>query len=328
MVGLFGKVKSLAQQAQKGATEFVESEQFKSAVQQAQKAASDISESAQKTIQEGTASLKESIKETGEKIEYDKITNALNQVEQGNFPKAISTLQDVSIKSVHYEEAQQKVTEFVNQYKECILAATKESPNSHQINTAVATFRQLPSTLEVHEQAQSYAQEIEGILEKIIQSHRNLFPIQLQAQGIFGLNKRTGMVAGASANEIRYFISDLDRRNKIYNSHLKTSTFAGGEFCILVLNIENVGKKTRDIFVKDIILVDVQNRTFEFSENGQHEYFIAGNDSADLVKTQLQPGIGKRVSLVFDIPKNVDISHLIFPGGLTNTELPLSLALI
>ncbi len=90
---------------------------------------------------------------------------------------------------------------------------------------------------------------------------------------------------------------------------------ADGVFYVLQVGAENTDKKTHNVTTAIMKLVDDQEREFDSSSEGSMALSMAGEQSAEPFSAQLQPGLTKRFTLVFDVPSDAKGLKLKIPAG-------------
>lgn len=225
------------------------------------------------------------------------------------YQKAVSILKEIPASSEEYKEAQQKIAEYV-------LTQAANMASQSSFNQAILCLKTIPETASSYQQAQAKINEYTEALEKFITKHKNLIPM------------RSGdkIIAAAFIDQTVHIISNIERKKSIYSSF--GSTYADGEFLILRLLVRNDNKKARTISVSTMTIIDSLEREFSVSNEGNMALQMNGDRTVEFLVTEVQPGLQKVITIVFDVPPGTNnLSLKVSSGGWGGTAvLPLSLA--
>lgn len=126
-------------------------------------------------------------------------------------------------------------------------------------------------------------------------------------------------VKAALLDETAHLIARVERRNAIGNEFM--STHADGQFLILRMQVHNGSNSTRTISTSGMVVIDEQGREFAQSAEGQTALAMSGDQTAEFLMSQIQPGLTKNISVVFDVPPEAkDLKLRITGGGLFSGE--------
>ena len=168
----------------------------------------------------------------------------------------------------------------------------------------------------LYQQAQKKISEYVNTFETLIKKHKNLIPI---------LNNER-IVAAAFVDQTVHCVKEIECTPFIYN--YLGNTGADGEFLIIRLLVRNDGKKSRRISASVMTIIDSQEREYSVSDKGQAALTMNGDQTVEFLVSEIQPGLQKIITIIFDVPPGVNNLSLKIPGGWGGgTILPLSLAI-
>lgn len=104
----------------------------------------------------------------------------------------------------------------------------------------------------------------------------------------------------ALIDETVHAVINVARKKTIGNELIKKQ--ADGEYLIVLLAIQNQSKKTRTISASTMTLITPDGTEFQTSSEGQTALGMTGDETAEAMITEVQPGLAKLVSIVFDVP--------------------------
>lgn len=328
MVGFADKFKSIVSQAQQKVADIQNSEQLKDIVGQIKKEYSEITpakteEDKQKNSEQLKAivgHIKELAQITWEEhktnSEKQKIESAAADASNYRYEKAVNTLKAIPTASNLYEEAQQKISEYVKASHEYLLQQAAQMVEQGLYNEAIKILKTIPVEAALYQQAQDKMSEYVNTFETLIKKHKNLTPLIFDDR----------IVAVAFVDQTVHAVKQIERRSIIYNS--LASTYPDGEFLIIRLIVRNDGKKSRTISASMMTLIDSQEREYSVSNKGQTALQMNGDQTVECFVSEIQPGLQKIITIIFDVPRGVNNLSLKIPGGWGGeTILPLSLAL-
>ncbi len=252
-----------------------------------------------------------------------------------DFKKAISTLEGIRQSSEIYANVQQKIIEYRDSFALCLLQEGIDKCKHGHFSEAIASLKLVPEGTLAYQQAQDKISDCEEAIkqqalakqreqerllrekQEFIASFKNLVPV----------NHRGKLVAAALVNNLTYVVDLVECQDYIADTFSETK--ADGKFLIVRLIVRNDDKKVHTIFSSGINLVDAEEREFSESSSGSTALMMSGDKSAKFMATEVQPGLQKNISIVFDIPVETKDLKLKIPNGLFGkpTILPLSLAL-
>ena len=108
-----------------------------------------------------------------------------------------------------------------------------------------------------------------------------------------------------------YSIISVERQRTIEDQFTKTT--ADGRFWIIKLVIQNSSKEGGTVTTSLMKLIDGSNREFDTSSAGTTALVMSGDKSAELFMGEINPGITKAISLVFDVPEDENNFKLKIP---------------
>lgn len=341
------KFKAFVDKAQKKVTEIQNDEKVKEAVQQIQTKATEYQKLAQEKISDYQSN-----------VEKQKLEKAANHLDKKEFTKAIAILEKIQSGSEVYEEAQKRLFESRENWYSFLLEEAAQNFAELKINEAVALINYIPIDASAHQkalrmiiesaikqfdtgypnharatlktlskecaffqEAQEKLADFEKQVTKTIEKNPYLLPI----------NYNDKIVAGVEVDSILYIIDKISKTSRLSTSIESKS--ADGQYLIVKLFVSNKSKETRQISAEDITLIDSESREFSTSTAGQLVLAYSDNTAGQLV-TQIQPGLDKYISIVFDVPPeiiDIETLKLKVPGenlfGRPDI-LPFSLALL
>lgn len=126
---------------------------------------------------------------------------------------------------------------------------------------------------------------------------------------------------GAWVDETIHVIERIEHRKRLGNEFANET--ADGEFLIVRLIVRNDSKATRTIGASFMTIIDAQGHEFSTSSNGCMALAMGGDKSAELLLTEVQPGLQKKISVVFDIPPGLKNLKLKVPSGILGSPVYL-----
>ena len=280
-------------------------------------------EEAQQKINEFGEALKQkqAEKELKEKEQQEQRANQFLQAglklgETGMLSPALMSLRQVPEETQAYEEAQVKIAE----YEATLMQRKLEKEKEEQLKLEQLKLeQQRKEELRKHQQLQQemLEKQKEAEKEKLIAQLPNLVPIHHEGE----------LVAAALVDQTIHIVDEIERKRTIYGV-LGNHTTASGEFIIIRLIVRNDSKKTRTISASMITLIDHEDRQFSTSSEGATALTMSGDETAEFLLTEIQPGLEKRITIVFEVPLTSKDLKLQIPSGIfgKSTILPLSLA--
>jgi tetratricopeptide (TPR) repeat protein len=245
------------------------------------------------------------------------------RAEQGFYDKAINNLKKIPSSSDLYEEAQQRISEYLNASYEYILQQSVQMVDQGLYNEAIKSLEEAieslgksPEEAALYQQAQKKICEYVNTFETLIKKHKNLIPI---------LNNER-IVAAAFVDQTVHYVKEIECTPFIYN--YLGNTDADGEFLIIRLIVRNEGKKARTISASMMTIIDSKEREYSVSSKGQTALTMNGDQTVEFLVSEIQPGLQKIITIIFDLVPGVNNLSLKIPGSWGGvTILPLSLAI-
>ncbi|MBD1834301.1 DUF4352 domain-containing protein [Cyanobacteria bacterium FACHB-472] len=322
MAGFRDKMKSMVNLVQHKVTEIQNDEKIKEVVQKAHEKIAEIQndEKVKELVnqaQEYQKSAQHKVAEYQSNKEKNKLEKAENYIKENKFQEAINILLKIKNDSEYHEEAQQKIHEYLEASAVYVLQNAIENYNKGYSNEAIKSLKTITEERQVYQQAQEKIQEFEEAIKQKIAGYPNLVPIVYNDK----------LVAATLLDETTYLVVSLERKEFFYSS--LGSTYADGVFLIVCLIVRNDSKKTRTISASAMTIIDKEGREFSSSSSGSTALTLSGDKTSELISTEIQPGLQKRISIVFDIPPEaLDLKLKIPRGGFGKPAiLPLALAL-
>ncbi len=130
-------------------------------------------------------------------------------------------------------------------------------------------------------------------------------------------------VKAALVDETLHIVEKLERRKKLGNEFVNET--ADGEFLIVRMIVRNDSKETRTIGASQMSILDTAGREFRTSSEGGTALAMSGDKTAEFLLTEVQPGLEKRVTIVFDVPPGSKDLKLKVPSGGFGSPAVLSL---
>ncbi|HAT13646.1 MAG TPA: hypothetical protein DCS91_08825 [Microcoleaceae bacterium UBA11344] len=282
------------------------------------------------------------------------LQDAENKASQGNFSKALETLKKIPNGTEAYFQAQSKIAEYEQAEKarleqqalerEIREQEQKERQASQWLESAInqatkgnfskalETLKKIPNGTEAYFQAQSKISEYEQVIKNQILEQQRIEKekeeLIAKSKNLVALTHNGKRVAAALVDKTIHIVDSVTRKITISGVFGET-TFADGEFVIINLVVRNEDKKSRNISASMITLIDSEGREFQTSSTAMTALTMSGEQKAELWSTQIQPGLDKDITIVFDIPPTAQDLKLKVPSGLFGQPaiLPLSLAL-
>ncbi|MEP6579705.1 DUF4352 domain-containing protein [Microcoleus vaginatus GB2-A3] len=224
-------------------------------------------------------------------------------------------------------EREQKERQASQWLESAINQATKGN-----FSKALETLRQIPNGTEAYFQAQSKISEYEQVIKNQILEKQRIEKekeeLIAKSKNLVALTHNGKRVAAALVDKTIHIVDSVTRKITISGVFGET-TFADGEFVIINLVVRNEDKKSRNISASMMTLIDSEGREFQTSSTAMTALTMSGEQKAELWPTQIQPGLDKDITIVFDIPPTAQDLKLKVPSGLFGQPaiLPLSLAL-
>ncbi len=121
----------------------------------------------------------------------------------------------------------------------------------------------------------------------------------------------------AAAGDLHFMVNSMTRQKSVGSGYsLKKSQT--GTYVILDVSVTNESKDTVTIDSSFFNLSDSEGRKFTNSTDGQTALMLSGGDNFFL--KQVQPGLGVKGSVVFEIPENATGLKLTVQSGIFGTE--------
>lgn len=120
-------------------------------------------------------------------------------------------------------------------------------------------------------------------------------------------------VKAALVDETIHLVEKVEHRRSIGNEYTRQT--ADGEYLIVRLLVRNDSKKTRTIGASQMSILNGAGQEFQSSSEGSTALMMTGDKSAEFLLTQVQPGLEKRISIVFDVPPGSKNLKLKVPSG-------------
>lgn len=120
-------------------------------------------------------------------------------------------------------------------------------------------------------------------------------------------------VKAALVDETLHLVERIEHRHSIGDEFTKQT--ADGEFLIVRLLVRNDSKKTRTIGASQMSVINAAGQEFQTSSEGGTALVMSGDKSAEFLMTQVQPGLEKRIAVVFDVPPGSKNLQLKVPSG-------------
>ena len=330
MVGFNNRIKSLINQAQQKITDIQNDEKVRELVDQAQKKVADYQDIAQQKFSE----VKQKAADNRINHEKQQLEQATNHAANKDFKKAISLLERVPKSSEIYTEVQQKLIEYRDLFSVVLLQDATDKYTKGCFSDALVSLKLVPEGTKVYQQVQEKIVECEEarrqqLLEEQREKERILSERKILIESfksLVAVNYKEKLVAAALVNNTLHLVDSVKRTKRI--SSALGSEIADGEFLIIRLLVRNDDKKSRTISASMINLIDAQEREFRASSSGSTALIMSGDKTAEFLATEVQPGLQKNISIVFDIPPGATDLKLKIPTGLYGQPviLPLLLA--
>ncbi|MCA1991648.1 MAG: DUF4352 domain-containing protein [Coleofasciculus sp. S288] len=296
---------------------------------------SELYTEAQSKIIECEKTIKQQTIEKQRQQERRLVEQSAHYAASHDFKRAISTLEGIPQSSEIYAKAQQKMLEYRDSLAVFLLQEGIDKYNRGHFAEAVASLKLVPQETLAFQQAQDKISECEeAIRQQVLAKQREQERVLREKQefiasfkNLVSINHRGKLVAAALVNNLTYVVDLVEYQDYINDTFSETK--ADGKFVIIRLIVRNDDKKTHTIFSSGINLVDAEDREFSESSSGSTALMMSGDKSAKFMATEVQPGLQKNISIVFDIPVEAKDLKLKIPNGLFGkpTILPLSLAL-
>lgn len=122
--------------------------------------------------------------------------------------------------------------------------------------------------------------------------------------------------------DLAFTVTSIDKASSLGNQYMNKD--AQGEFYVVTLKIENVGKETKTVDSSMLQVTDSQDRKFDRSIDGQTAKGLS-EGQVDLFLQQVQPGLSVTGTAVFDLPKDVQEPKLLVKGSMFSSGREISL---
>lgn len=251
-----------------------------------------------------------------------------------DFLRAISTLEGIPQTSEIYAKAQQKIFEYRDSFAVFLLQEGIDKYNKGHFAEAITSLKLVPEMTLAYQQAQEKISECEeAIRQQVLAKQREQERLLREKQefiasfkNLVPINYKGKLVAAALVGNLTYLVDSVEE--KYHLNGLGSKTYANGKFVIVRLIISNNGKKPQSMFL-EMNLVDKEEREFSYSTSGKSALMMSGDETVEIIASEVQPGLQKNISIVFDIPVEAEDLKLKIPNGLFGKPviLPLSLAL-
>jgi len=255
-------------------------------------------------------------KEQQEQIAHQFLQAGLKLGETGMLSPALMSLRQVPEGTQSYAESQVKIAEYEADLMQRNLEKEKEEQlKLEQLKLEQQREKELRKQQEI--QNERLKKEKEAEKEKLIAQLPNLVRVQYKGK----------LVAAALVDETIHIVDQVEKKRTI-SGVLGNHNSAGGEFIIIRLIVRNDSKKTRTISVSMITLIDHEDRQFSTSSEAGTALTMSGDETAEFILTEIQPGLQKRITIIFEVPLTSKDLKLQIPSGIfgKSTILPLSLA--
>lgn len=285
-------------------------------------------------IVECEKALKQQELEKQREKEKGLVEQAANYAAGQDFKKAISTLEGIRQSSEIYANVQQKIIEYRDSFALCVLQEGIDKCKQGHFKEAIASLKLVPEVTLAYQQAQDKISECEeAIKQQVLAKQREQERLLREKQELIAsfnnlvpINYKGKLAAAALVGNLTYLVDSVEE--KYHLNGLGSKTYANGKFVIVRLIINNNGKKPQSIFL-EMNLVDKEEREFSYSTSGKSALMMSGDETVEIIASEVQPGLQKNISIVFDIPVEAEDLKLKIPNGLFGKPviLPLSLAL-
>jgi hypothetical protein len=277
---------------------------------------SEACDEAQQKINEFGEALKQKEKEQQEQRAHQFLQAGLKLGETGMLSPALMSLRQVPEGTQSYAESQVKIAEYEADLMQRNLEKEKEEQlKLEQLKLEQQREKELRKQQEI--QNERLKKEKEAEKEKLIAQLPNLVRVQYKGK----------LVAAALVDETIHIVDQVEKKRTI-SGVLGNHNSAGGEFIIIRLIVRNDSKKTRTISASMITLIDHEDRQFSTSSEAGTALTMSGDETAEFILTEIQPGLQKRITIIFEVPLTSKDLKLQIPSGIfgKSTILPLSLA--
>ena len=308
------------------ASEYAASQNFEAAIKELNNAL------AMPNSEANTAEIQKKLSEYQTKWDTQRLLMASEYITKNDFKGAISVLEKITPTSESYQEAQKKITEYLNDFHAFLLQDAENKASQGNFSKALETLKKIPNGTEAYFQAQSKISEYEQVIKNQILEQQRIEKekeeLIAKSKNLVALTHNGKRVAAALVDKTIHIVDSVTRKITISGVFGET-TFADGEFVIINLVVRNEDKKSRNISASMITLIDSEGREFQTSSTAMTALTMSGEQKAELWSTQIQPGLDKDITIVFDIPPTAQDLKLKVPSGLFGQPaiLPLSLAL-
>jgi hypothetical protein len=136
----------------------------------------------------------------------------------------------------------------------------------------------------------------------------------VRVENIKGIgNREIGVV-----DKVAYIIFKIEKHASLGNEF--SSTDADGIFVVVRAGAINGNKETHSVTTSLMTLLDDQGREFSPSSKGETALAMSGDPSSEMFMAEVQPGVAKRISLVYDVPESAKGFKLKIPSGMLSTD--------
>ncbi len=131
----------------------------------------------------------------------------------------------------------------------------------------------------------------------------------VSVENIKGLGKREV----GTVDDVDYAVVRHEFKKSIGNDFSRTRS--DGIFCVVQVGAWNNSKETHNLTTSMIELIDSEGRKFQASSEGTTAMAMSGVKGADLIGTQVHPGVSKSFILVYDVPETDKSFRIHIPAG-------------
>ena len=264
------------------------------------------------------------------------VEQAANYAASHDFKKAISILEGIRQSSEIYVDVQQKINKYRDSLALCLVQEGIDKYKHGHFAEAIATFKLVPNRTLAYQQAQDKITECEeAIKQQALAKQREQERLLREKQDLIAsfkhlvpINYKGKLVAVALVDNLTYMINSVEEKSWINGFSIDSKTYANGKFVIVKLTVSNTGKKPQSMF-SNMYLLDKLEREFSYSSSGKSALLMSGDQTVEILESEVQPGLQNNISIVFDIPVGAEDLKLKIPNRLFGKPviLPLSLAL-
>jgi hypothetical protein len=142
-------------------------------------------------------------------------------------------------------------------------------------------------------------------------------PSEPETNNIIEVTYNNRKMKAACVDETVHLVEKVERRKRLGNEFFGET--ADGEFLIVRLVVRNDSKATRTIGATFMTVVDAKGHEFSTSSDGCMALSMSGDKTAELLLTEVQPGLEKKIAVVFDVPPGSKNLTLKVPSGLLDS---------